>query len=241
MYLLLSLALLAFPVQSARAADSTQTALLRYQLQEKLQKELDQRHKDMQAELEKFEAELRAESAENLQNAKDDLHSVINTYAIVGGVIIALLSFVLSFLGYDRIKSFIATATGKFDRQIESAIYRIDPRDLPIKLPATGMEKQLARLQRLDFRSLGTYQWLDDTCTRHAVVYLATQDAEAEKLKQFIVSKGLAEREDVAFVVYTKGGRIDPKILGEYDNVTFANSHLTLVQALFVAARGLVR
>jgi len=241
MYLLLTLSLLASPVQASKSADTTQIALLRYQLQEKFKKDLDQQQTAIRAEFENFKRELREETAQNVQAAKEDLRRSINIYILIGGVSLAVVTFVLSFLGYDRIKSFIASSTAKFDKRIDDAIYRTDPRDMPIKLPQTGMEKQIARLKKLEFRDISAYPWLDESCTRNAVVYLATTDDEARKLKQFIEDKKLAEREDVAFVVYTKGVRIDQNILRDLDNVTFANNHLTLVQALFVAARGMKR
>jgi hypothetical protein len=112
---------------------------------------------------------------------------------------------------------------------------------MPIKIPETGMEKQIDRLRRLEFRNLSTYRWLDESCTRHAVIFSAAKDEQAEELKRFIADKKLGERDDVAFIVFTHGMPIKPTIFAGIENVTFANTPLTLVQALFVAARGIVR
>ncbi len=237
MHFLLGLTFLCLPLQFSQPVDSTQITLLRYQLQEQLQNDVQATETRLHDELEKFKNEIRQGNTLSVQTAKEEIGKSVNSYLQIGAVVVVILTF----LGYGVIRGFINRSIAKFDKEIEDAIYRIDPRDMPIKLPATGMDKQFERLQRLEFRNLSKYKWLDESCTRNAIVYLATGDKQAEELKKFIVNKNLTESEDLVFVVYTKGARITSSILGEIDNVTFANSHLTLVQALFVAARGMVR
>jgi hypothetical protein len=147
----------------------------------------------------------------------------------------------LSIAGLTSIIGFIKRSTKKFDQAIDDAIYRIDPKDMPIKIPETGMEKQLDRLRRLEFRNLSTYRWLDESCTCHAVIFSVTKKEQAEELKRFIDDKKLGERDDVVFIVFTHGMPIKLTIFAGIENVTFANTPLTLVQALFIAARGIVR
>jgi hypothetical protein len=217
MLLLLTITLLSSPAQSAQSVDTT----LRAQLQSQIQQA----------------AKMQAQKVDSLGKVVAELRDTVRFYERFGGGVILLLTIGAAAF----VQNFINRQIKKLDKTISNKIYRVNPFDMPIMLPESGMEKQLGRLKRLDFHDIGTYQYLDDSCTKNAVVVLATKDEEAEKLKSFITKKGLAEREDVAFVLYTKGARINPAILSEFDNVTFANSHLTLVQALFVAARGIVR
>ena len=227
MHILAILTLLVWPTRASQQADTTGAATSPQQLVQlhKLADEQTQQISQLNTKM------------DSLQKTVEELQGSIKFYERTG----SLSVIVLSIVGLTAVIGFIKRSTRKFDRAIDAAIFRIDPHDMPIKIPAIDMEKEQARLQRLKFRALSTYQWLDDSCTKNAVVHLATNDQGAEELRKFIQDKGLAEREDVAFVVYTKGARLNPTILSEFDNVTFANTHLTLVQALFVAARGMVR
>jgi hypothetical protein len=247
MILLLTLAVLASTTPSAQKIDTTQVTLLRYQLKEQLGAQMKQQHDAMKTDFENFKRELRDEMEKKLQAAKEEVRSPVKTYSILGGALLGFIAFVLSFLGYERVRKFV-TNFSRLDKRIDetvarvdSSINRIDPRDTPIKLPATGMEKQWNRLQQLEFRRLSTYEKLDDACTRDVIVFPASDDKQAEVLKRFLEEKKLAERDDVVFVVYTHGLQINQKIFAGIENVTFANTPLTLVQALFVAARGIVR
>jgi len=221
MTLLLTLSLLAFPLQAAQSVDTTQIARLRAQMQMQL----------LQA------TQTQAHKIDSLARGVTALRESVRFYERLAGGTVVLLTIVT----VTTIWGMVKRATRKLDRTISDKLYRVNPLDMPIKFPESGMEKQLARLRQVEFHDISLYRWLDDSCTRHAVVVLAATDEDAEKLKSFLGNKDLAERDDVAFVVYTKGARINPAILGGFDNVTFANNHLTLVQALFVAARGMVR
>ena len=189
MHLLLNVALMSLALQPSNLPDTTQIALLRYQLRDQLQKEALQRHNEIRSELDSFKREISQQMSQNIQNAEQQLRSSINPYIAIGGALVVILTIV----GYGTIRSFIRRSTTKFDRAIDHAIYRIDPHDMPIKLPTVGMEKQFARLQRLEFSKLSTYEWLNDNCTRYAVVVLATEERKAEELKEFILNKGLEE------------------------------------------------
>lgn len=221
MLLLLTLSLLSLPPQTAQAIDTTQVALLRLQLQSQMQETV----KDQ------------ALRVDSLAKVVTEVQSSLRFYERTG----SLAVIALSIAGLSFIVGFVKRSTRKFEKAIDDAIYRVDPRDMPIRLPETGMEKQIERLKRLDFRNLSTYRWLDDSCTRYAVLYLATNDEEAEVLKKFIQERNLGERDDVAFVVFTRGMSLKQTIFAGIENVTFANTPLTLVQALFVVARGIVR
>ena len=229
MRFLLTLAFVVLPLHAAQAQDTTQTALLRYQLKESLQQQLDatktELQKEMQTELKKINAEV--------EKMRDDL----NFYRNIGLIAMTILSI----LGAGTVSGFIKRTSAKLDNIIDEAIYRVDPRFMPVKLPASGMEAESRHLNRLGFKNLSTYQWLDDTCLQNAVIFRATSDEDAQRLRQFILDHELAGKENVVFVVYTIGVRISGELFREFSNVTYANNHLTLVQALFVAARGMVR
>ncbi len=223
MYLLLTLSLsvLAFTVQPSKSVDSTRIAQLRAQLRGQIQQA----------------AKVQAQKMDSIEKVVTELQSSLRFYERTG----SLAVIVLGLVGISSIIGFIKRSAKKFEKAIDDAIYRIDPKDMPIKIPETGMEKQIDRLQRLEFRNLSTYRWLDESCMRHAVIFSPAKDEQAEELKRFISDKKLGERDDVAFIVFTHGMPIKPTIFAGIENVTFTNTPLTLVQQLFVAARGIVR
>lgn len=206
--------------------DSTRVKLLRFELREYVEEQVKTRLKEERALLDK-----------EFQLARQELESSLSFYVRLGGVIV----FLLTLLGAGAIWGMLKYSREKYQEKFDQLLYRIDPRDMPIRMPGAGMEKQHERLKKLEFRNLKTYDWLDESCTRHGVIFKATSDVEAQSLRTFMEDHQLRERQDVVFVVYTEGVKIDSTIFAGYENVTFANNHLTLVQALFVAARGTVR
>jgi len=225
---LFCLALLLFG-QVYSQVDSTQLKLLRHDLEQQIEKEVANERDSMQRELQIAIKEVKLAEAE--------MQSSIRLYR---NIAIALFS-IIAFLGIGSLIAAYRYSQKKFSAALDEAIYRVNPRDMPIKIPKSGMEKQRELLKKLNFWNVDTYEWLDDRCEKHVVIALATKDEHAGKLKDFMRERQLEEREDVVFILFTKGERINPQIFAGYNNVTFANNHLTLVQALFVAARGMVR
>lgn len=209
--------------------DSTQLKLFRYELKEYIDKEIEHKNQQLKTELEIARKEF--------DLAERELQNSVSFYLIIGSAVLSILTIV----GISFVIGIYRFSRRKFEEKLNDALYRINPRDMPIKVPKSGMEKQLKRLQELDFRNVVPYEWLDERCTRYAVIYKSTTNEEAEVLKNFIEKQKLKDHTDVVFILFTEGARIAPQFFAGYENVTFANNSLTLIQALFVAARGMVR
>lgn len=216
-------------VRLSAQTDSTRFKLMQYEMKEMVRQEIEKEKQNLQRQMDV--------EVKKLELAEKEIRSSMNDYLKVGGFIIVLLTI----LGAGSFWWLYNQLMKKLRATLDEAFYRIDPRYMEIKIPASQMPKQMENLKKLDFKNLKTYERLDDTCTREAVIFMATNDDQAQVLKQFISGQNLEEREDVVFILFTKGERINPQIFAGYNNVTFANNHLTLVQALFVAARGMVR
>jgi len=221
MYLLLTVTLLSFSQPFLASSDSAKIAQLRGEFQSQIQ----------------ALSKTQAARIDSLKIEIAELNTKVNFYESAAKWLMGIIAFI----SVTAVWGFVRRQTKKFNDALDKAIYRSEPRDMPVNLPASGMEKQLERLRQLDFYKLTTHPWLDDTCTKNCVVHLATEEQHAEDLKQFIDHKKLKDRADVVFVVYTKGAQFKSGIFTDYDNVTMATNHLTLVQALFVAARGMIR
>ncbi len=127
----------------------------------------------------------------------------------------------------------------RFEKEIDKAIYKVDPTYLSIKIPAADFNHESERLKKLGFRNIATYSSLDDSCVSGCVIYKADNTSEAEVLKKFIVDKS-PDQYKVGYVLYTRG-RIDQDLFKEFNNITFANSPLTLVNAVYAVARGTIK
>ena len=127
----------------------------------------------------------------------------------------------------------------RLEREIDKAIYKVDPTYLSIKIPSSDFEHESERLKRLGFRNITTYSSLDDSCLSGCVIYKADSSSEAEVLKTFILDKKV-DQYKVGYVLYTRS-RIDHELFKEFNNITFANSPLTLVNAVYSVARGTIK
>ena len=212
-------------VSFAFASDSLKTELWKQQLTAEMKKEMDDAFKEIKSDVEK-----------QVQIAKDDLKADYkNTMITLGVINLLLIGIGISIILQQR-----KAAVEKLKKQIDEALYRVNPLSMPIKIPVQGMEYELERLKKLKFRYISTYKYLDDSCTRDAVILLCHDNESALNAKKFILDKDLKDSENTIFIVYAKGPKIDQKIFGDFVNVTYANNPLTLIQALFVASRGMV-
>ena len=204
--------------------DSLKTDLLKHEIRD-----------ERQNELKSFKSELRDDVQAKLQHfskVENQIHHTIHLYAIIGGVLLSLITFI----GYQALKKMVQSGLNK---EINKAFYKINPINTPIKLPRSKMDKQANLLKQLEFTNITYYSELGNDCTQDVVVYMATSDDEAKELEDFLTEWNLRDRYDVAYVVFTKGEHLNTA-LRTYDNVTFANNHLSLVQAIFVASRGVI-
>ena len=127
----------------------------------------------------------------------------------------------------------------RFKKEIDKAIYKVDPTYLSIKIPSSDFDHESERLRRLGFRNVITYPSLDDSCISGCVIYKVDNTAEAEVLKTFMLDKKV-DQYKVGYVLYTRS-RIDHDLFKEFNNITFANSPLTLVNAVYAVARGTIK
>ena len=127
----------------------------------------------------------------------------------------------------------------RFEKEIDKAIYRVDPTYLSIKIPSSDFDQESERLKKLGFRNITTYTCLDDSCLSGCVIYKVGNTSEAEVLKDFIVYK-TPDQYKVGYVLYTRD-RIDHGLFRDFNNITFANSPLTLINAVYAVARGTIK
>jgi hypothetical protein len=98
----------------------------------------------------------------------------------------------------------------------------------------------MERLKALGFRALRKYTMLSEIKPGSIVIYTAQTLEEIRKLKDFIEHEEIQE-EQFAFIIYTSS-RIDGAdlIYEAFDNVTFANSSVTMATHIYALARGLL-
>jgi hypothetical protein len=127
----------------------------------------------------------------------------------------------------------------RFGKEIDKAIYKVDPTYMSIKAPASDFDHESERLKKLGFKNVTTYSFLDNSCLSGCVIYSAHNVSEAEVLKNFIVDKN-PDQYKVGYVLYTRD-RIDPSLFKDFNNITYANSPLTLINAVYAVARGTIK
>lgn len=127
----------------------------------------------------------------------------------------------------------------RFEKEIDKAIYKVDPTYLPIKIPASDFDHESERLNKLGFKNIKTYSCLDDSCLSGCIIYSAHDTSDAELLKNFLADKN-PDQCKVGYVLYTRS-RIDHDLFKAFNNITFANSPLTLVNAVYAVARGTIK
>lgn len=127
----------------------------------------------------------------------------------------------------------------RFEKEIDKAIYKVDPTYLPIKIPSSDFDHESERLNKLGFKDIKTYSYLDDSCLSGCIIYSANSTSDAELLKNFLADKN-PDQYKVGYVLYTRS-RIDHDLFKAFNNITFANSPLTLVNAVYAVARGTIK
>ena len=204
------------------AQDSTVKQLQIQQIKEDIRKEYDADLDKMRSELtRKLDLEIEALRLDNLKT----------TFAV--GAILTILT-IIGISSFLKLKD---SAVEKAKTSLQNAIYRVDSTYIPIRINKVLMPFEFDLLRQMDFRRIKTYTELDGHCTTGAIIYQVTESNSADDLLQFITSSSLVDDFKVIFIVYTAAH------LKEFDgikNLIFANKPLTLIQALFVAQRGLI-
>ena len=152
------------------------------------------------------------------------------------------IAWILGALGlsiWGTIKLIGVYVKKRFEKEIDKAIYKVDPTYMSIKVPSSDFDHEAERLKRLGFKNVTTYSFLDNSCLSGCVIYNVNSTSEAEVLKNFIVDKK-PDQYKVGYVLYTRD-RIDHSLFKDFNNITYANSPLTLINAVYAVARGTIK
>lgn len=146
-------------------------------------------------------------------------------------------------------------------KQLNKAMYKVDPTRFPIHVPQNGFESEKLRLKRLGFKNLRPYMGLGSSQLDGIVIFVARLDSveetDSEKLKDIkrtsadIVNLGgfirdnNADPSKLAFVIYTKEQIplyvFQSEIPASFDTIVYANSSVTIAMHIYSLARLLMK
>ena len=187
-------------------------------------------------------AEVDAE-IKDLQNSIQDLKEKILPFTV--------LMATLGVLGLISPYVVWKLATDYHKKSLQDAFYKADARNFPVYIPKRNFETEKKNLEKLGFRSLRPYEFLDEVAARGVVVYHIPgsnfeRDESGRKhmleelrdLKRFVNEN---REKPLAYVIYIRG---QPKEIGEFiisaGNVASANMPVTIAAHIYTLARGLM-
>lgn len=209
-------------ISPLRAQDSTARELQIHQIKDEIRKEYE-------ADLEKMRSEL----TRKLDMEKESLRLDNRKTTFSIGAILTILT-IIGISSFLKLKD---SAVEKAKASLHNAIYRVDPTYIPIRMNKTDMAFEYDLLRKMDFRRIKLYKDLDERINSGVIIYKASDDESVKDLLDFITTSKLADDFRVIFIIYTT---LHLKEFDAIKNVIFANKPLTLIQALFVAQRGLL-
>lgn len=130
-----------------------------------------------QLDLYKQEFDQRAKSVEQKLVFINWIIGIVGT--LLTGGIIGLLWWVLV-----KTPSIIRE---RIEREVDFAVYKLDPRRWPINIPRNGFDTEHERLLKLKYGNLRSINGLDASCKEGITVYKANSDEDLDKLKKFMV------------------------------------------------------
>jgi len=218
---------------AAQPPDSSQIKLLRYELKDFVRQEIAAEQKMLEANTGQQMAAKWQEQQLAFQKLENEVAAMRRDYWIIGGagLITAIVSIVVSVFQLRRF------AVKKAQEMYVKAMERVDATTVELKIPRNDFAVEKKRLQWTGFEKLVEYETLNQSCTHGVVIFPAPNDAEAQKLLNFL-EREKVDQEKATFVIYT-AGQLNQSLFQDWPNVTLANRPLTLAQAVFVAARGL--
>lgn len=169
-----------------------------------------------------------------LKSDVNALKNFNNKLTIYIGIIIALAVF----LGFAGFKSLIKGVSSKMRKEINKAIYRVDPTYMEIKVPNSDFDEEFNRLKRLGFGNIKKYNFLDNSCLTGCVIYKIKDDSELDVLKKFFEDKK-PDAYKSGFIVYTHKMTRD-EFVTRQPNIVCANHVSTLSNAIYTVARNLI-
>jgi len=130
-------------------------------------------------------------------------------------------------------------AREKIKKQIDQAIYGVDPVNVTIRVPQSDFDHEKQHLERLGFYKIHPYQVLDNTCLEGCVVVVVRSEQDITDFRAF-VREYSPNPKKVAYLLYTTKLRVPEDIVDDFSNITFSNTILTLGTNLFTIARSLI-
>ena len=166
-----------------------------------------------------------------IERVKLDVDEKYLPLTVVASVL-GILGIVSPFVAYRYFRN-------QAKKMIDKAIYKIDPVNAIVHIPASGFEREAKHLKLRGFYKLRTYRTLDNTCLEGCVVVRIETEDDITDFRSFL-QKYCPKEDKVAYVLYTQM-QIPSNIVNDFPNITFANSLMTLGTNLFSIARGLIR
>ncbi len=156
----------------------------------------------------------------------------------------AIISAVAVYFGFsaprkfrDKCQAMIDTAVEQTREKLNQAIYRVDPTNQVIHVPADRFDTEGNKLRSLGFIGLRPYGALGKAQLEGIVIYRADTIEDIDLLLSFI-EKEQAQPEKVGFVVYAPEEIPDgTRISRRFGNATLTNSVVPMVGHIYNMAR----
>jgi hypothetical protein len=158
----------------------------------------------------------------------------------LGAIIAVLLSAgILVALGW-AIKYARSYAQKRIEQEVDFAIYKLDPRRWPIRIPRKNFEKEYQRLQAIKYRNLIPYDGLNSQNREGITVYYAASGEDLVQLRQFMIDERVDPLKCCFVIYYTGTTKLNTQTLAPFDNFVFANMPGTLSSQIFAASRNII-
>lgn len=131
-------------------------------------------------------------------------------------------------------------AAKRIEQEVDLAIYKLDPRRWPIRIPRQNFDTERKRLVDLKYRNLIPYDGLNAQCKEGITIFSATSEDDLKRLKQFMVDEQIDPLKCCFVVYYTAQARLNTQLLAPFDNFVLSNMPGTLSGQIFAASRNII-
>lgn len=128
----------------------------------------------------------------------------------------------------------------KIEREIDFAVYKLDPRRWPIQIPDKNFDTERKRLENLKFINLTTYIGLDVNLKEGITIFRAMNDDDLKRLKTVLDDQKVDPLKSFIVIYYTGKEKLDIRYLAPYENYVLSNMPGTLSNQIFIASRNIV-
>ncbi len=158
----------------------------------------------------------------------------------IGGIIGGLLGVSVLAVLWWATKYARNYAQKRIEEETELAVYKLDPRRWPIRIPRHDFDIERKRLDDLKYRNLIPYDGLNISCKEGITVYQAKSDDDLNRLKQFMVDEQIDPLKCGFVIYYTGAARLNTQLLAPFDNFVLSNMPGTLSSQIFAASRNII-